>query len=271
MSSLFNDAAQIWVNNITVDLRRYIIFAVAVWLALWVALKGVLRLRKIRGETPPARQLAQEFVYSVRSIAIFSTVGVTITYLDRLGAYPLAQRAATWGPAWFWTSLIAMIVAHDAYVYWTHRWMHHPKLFRRFHRRHHRSHNPSPFTAYSWDIPEALVNVAFVVLWPLVAPTPWPVIGFFMLHQIFRNTLLHSGYELMPARADGRPWFDWLTTTTHHDLHHGQAGWNYAPWFTWWDRWMGTEHPDYHARYAATARRPLLVGPPQRPEGLEAR
>lgn len=271
MSSLFNDVAQIWLGNITVDLRRYIIFAVAVWLALWVVLKGVLRLRKIRDDTPPARQLTQEFFYSVRSIAIFSTVGVSITFLDRLGAYPLAARAATWGPAWFWTSLIAMIVAHDAYVYWTHRWMHHPKLFRNFHRRHHRSHNPSPFTAYSWDIPEALVNAAFVVLWPLILPTPWPVIGLFMLHQIFRNTLLHSGYELTPARADGRPWFDWLTTTTHHDLHHAQAGWNYAPWFTWWDRWMGTEHPEYHARYAATARRPWLAGPAPGPERLEAR
>ena len=59
----------------------------------------------------------------------------------------------------------------------------------------------------------------------------------------------------MPAARDGRPWFDWLTTTTHHDLHHAQAGYNYAPWFTWWDRWMGTEHPEYHARYAAADRR----------------
>jgi hypothetical protein len=56
--------------------------------------------------------------------------------------------------------------------------------------------------------------VAFVALWPLIVPTPWPVIGLFMLHQIFRNTMLHAGYELWPARANGKPWFDWITTTT---------------------------------------------------------
>jgi sterol desaturase/sphingolipid hydroxylase (fatty acid hydroxylase superfamily) len=61
----------------------------------------------------------------------------------------------------------------------------------------------------------------------------------------------------MPARPDGRPLLDFLTTTTHHDLHHGQAGYNYAAWFTWWDRWMGTEHPQYLERYAKAAWRPL--------------
>src|SRR5262249_7546610 len=70
------------------------------------------------------------------------------------------------------------------------------------------------------------------------------------------NTLGHSGYELFPSRADGRPLLDFMTTTTHHDLHHAQAGWNYGLYFTWWDRMMGTEHPDYYARFAAATRRP---------------
>ena len=267
---LMNEVAQIWWSNIVVDLRRYIIFAVAVWLTLWVALSAPLRGRKIREDRPPRRQLVVELLYSVRSIAVFSTVGVGIAYLQRGGFYPLSEVGRSWGPAWFWTSLVLMIVGQDAWIYWTHRWMHNPRVFRSFHRRHHKSYNPSPFTAYSFDLGEALLMVAFVALWPLVVPTPWPVIGLFMLHQIFRNTLLHAGYELWPARADGRPWLDWLTTSTHHDLHHAQAGWNYAPWFTWWDRWMGTEHPEYHARYAETARRPFLTRPAAQPEVQEA-
>lgn len=259
MQSLLTDMGHMWWSNITVDLRRYVIFAVAVWLTLWVVLRVPLRSRKIREQSPPRSQLVVEFFYSVRSIAVFSTVGIGVSMLQRAGFYPLADVAASWGPAWFWASLILMIVGQDAWIYWTHRWMHNPRWFRTFHRRHHRSNNPSPFTAYSFDIPEALLMVLFVVLWPLVVPTPWPVTGLFMLHQIFRNTILHAGYELTPARADGRPWFDWLTTTTHHDLHHAQAGWNFAPWFTWWDRWMGTEHPEYLARYADAARRPFIA------------
>jgi len=257
MHDFLTHIPHIWLSGVINDLRRYVIFAVAVWVILWIILRQPLRARRIRDDVPPARQLRLEFLYSLRSVAVFSTVGIVIDLLEKLGFYPMARMAEHWGPVYFAFALVAMIVGQDAWIYVTHRWMHRPRWFRTFHRRHHLSNNPSPFTAYSFDLGEALLMVGFVMVWPLVVPTPWGVTGFFMIHQIFRNTLLHSGYELWPARRDGRPWLDFLTTTTHHDLHHAQAGYNYAPWFTWLDRWFGTEHPDYHARYAQTAQRRL--------------
>jgi Delta7-sterol 5-desaturase len=42
----------------------------------------------------------------------------------------------------------------------------------------------------------------------------------------------------------------WINTTTHHDLHHsGGFNHNYGLYFTWWDKWMGTEHPHYAERF----------------------
>lgn len=243
-----------WTQNMLLDVQRYVIFAVAVWLLIWVALGGVLASRKIREDRPPAKQLLMEFAISIRSILIFSTVAMIIVVLNHLGLMPGAKLAASWGPVWFGACLALMIVAHDAWFYWAHRIMHRPRLFRTFHRRHHRSHNPSPFTAYSFDLGEAVVMAIFVPLWAVIVPTPWPVLGLFMLHQLLRNTFAHCGYELMPATADGRPMFDWITSTTHHDMHHGQ-GWNYGLYFTWWDRWMGTEHPEYHAQFARAVRK----------------
>jgi sterol desaturase/sphingolipid hydroxylase (fatty acid hydroxylase superfamily) len=263
-------AARIWAGELNFTLTRYVIFATGVWLVLWVLLAAWLRARKIRDDAPPSRQLITEFLISLRSMAIFATVAVGIDLADRAGFYPLQAVGRSWGPVWFWTSLAITIVVHDAYFNWTHRLMHLPRFFRRTHRRHHRSHNPSPFTAYSFDVGEAGLMVLFFVVWPMIFPMAWGVNGLFMLHQIVRNTLLHSGYELMPARRDGRPLLDFMTTTTHHDLHHGQAGWNYAAWFTWWDRWMGTEHPDYYARYAAKAWRPFGERPAPQAEPVLA-
>ena len=254
-----------WLSNMTTDLTRYVVFAVAVWLALWVVLARPLAGRKIRPDTPKPQQLMIEFGASLRSIAIFSTIGLLTFGLERLSLLPGPRIAVGWGPVWAWASLLLMIVAHDAYFYWSHRLIHDPRLFRIFHRRHHKSHNPSPFTAYSFDLGEAAIQACFVPLWMILVPTQWWVVGVFMLHQIVRNTLGHSGYELLPARRDGRPLFDFLTTTTHHDLHHAQAGYNYGLYFTWWDRLMGTEHPDYYARFAAATRKPL------RGEGLPSR
>ena len=249
------DAASHWLLFMRTDVSRYAVFAIGVWLALWIVLAIPLRGRKIRAESPPSRQLVIEFFCSLRSVAIFSTFSLAPYLLERAGFLPGPAIGASWGPAWFWASLALMIVVHDAYFYWAHRLMHDPRLFRRFHRRHHLSHNPSPFTAYSFDLGEAAVMATFVPIWVMIVPTPWPAIGLFVVHQIARNTLGHSGYELMPARGDGRPMFDWLTTTTHHDIHHAQAGWNYGLYFTWWDRMMGTEHPDYHARFAQAVRK----------------
>ena len=244
-----------WLMSMRVDIIRYVIFSVGVWLTLWVVFAPLLRGRKIRETTPPARQLWTEFAMSIRSIAVFSTVGLMTFGLDRMGWLPGPHLAATWGAGWFVAALLLMIIGHDAWFYWTHRLIHDPRLFRAFHRRHHKSNSPSPFSAYSFDLGEAAINALFVPLWMLIVPTPWAVTGLFMLHQIVRNTIGHSGYELFPARADGRPLLPWLTSVTHHDLHHAQARYNFGLYFTFWDKAMGTEHPDYLAAFARSVRR----------------
>jgi sterol desaturase/sphingolipid hydroxylase (fatty acid hydroxylase superfamily) len=268
MQTVLTDIAHIWLRELEPTLTRYAVFTVGIWLLLWVLLRPVLGARKIREQTPPARQLLTELMFSLRSMAIFATVGALLTLMYRAGFYPLTAFADAWGPVWFGVSILAGVVGLDAWFYWSHRLIHDPRFFRRFHRRHHRSFNPSPFTAYSFDVGEALVLVGFVVVWPMVFPMPSSAMQWVMLYQIVTNTLLHSGYELMPARRDGRPMLDFIVTTTHHDLHHAQAGWNYAAWFTWWDRWCGTEHPEYLARYAAKAWSPFGRSP--EPQALAA-
>ena len=85
MESFFTAVADQWVRNMTTDCRRYAVFAIGVWLVLWVLLAGVLKSRKIRAESPPARQLVIEFLISVRSVMIFSTIGLLPFVLERAG------------------------------------------------------------------------------------------------------------------------------------------------------------------------------------------
>ena len=244
-----------WVLLMLGDMIRYAIFATLFWALLWVALARPLARRRIRADRPKSRQLATEFFYSLRSTAVFATISLVPAIALKAGWIDGNALAKSWGPGWAIASLVLMILAHDAYFYWVHRLAHRRGLFRWVHRRHHLSNNPSPFTAYSFDVAEAVLMGSFVPLWVLIVPTSWFVVDLFVLHQIVRNTLLHSGIEVSPARRDGRPLFDWMTTTTHHDLHHGRMGWNFGLYFTWWDRWMGTEHPHYHSRFAAAVGR----------------
>jgi len=120
MDGLFQDIGSMWVLSLTVDLRRYVIFAIAVWVVLWLVLRNPLRARKIRGETPPRGQLMTEFLFSVRSIAVFSTASVGINLLERAGAYPMSEMAQSWGPWWLAASVVLMIIGQDAWIYAMH-------------------------------------------------------------------------------------------------------------------------------------------------------
>ncbi len=104
--------------------------------------------------------------------------------------------------------------------------------------------------------------VTFVPLWAALVPMHDAALAAFVTWQIVRNVMGHAGSE--PAPVSGRPsrLFGWLTTTTHHDLHHEDARANYGLYFTWWDRLMGTEHAAYQARIAEIAARAGATGAP---------
>jgi Delta7-sterol 5-desaturase len=115
-------------------------------------------------------------------------------------------------------SLLLVIVAHDAYFYWAHRWMHRPGVFRRIHRTHHLSVAPTQWAAYSFSVGEAALQAAFLPVFLLIVPAHTTVLFIWMAHQV---------------------------------MHHEHGRYNYGLYFAWWDRWCGTEHPDYRRRLAS--------------------
>jgi sterol desaturase/sphingolipid hydroxylase (fatty acid hydroxylase superfamily) len=232
------------------DLYRYLIGAGGTFLVVNTLLAGWLAKRKIRDEKPDWRQMRREILASLRTVLIFSLFGLSIAVLVRLDLLPVYENPAERGWAYFALNVLVLIVGHDAWFYWTHRIMHRPGLFRWFHTLHHSSYNPSPWTSYAFDASEAVVNAIYLPLAMILMPTSILAAFIFTGHMMLRNAIGHCGYEVFPARSDGRPLLGWLTAVTHHDLHHARARTNFGLYFTFWDRMMGTEDPEYHARFA---------------------
>ncbi|SPH24792.1 hypothetical protein DEA8626_03829 [Defluviimonas aquaemixtae] len=241
------------------DLARYVIAAGGTHLAVNLAFGPALAHRRVRDEPRPGtRQIAREVAASLRTVVIFAAFGTTIAAGAQAGLLPVYLHIADYGPAWLAVSLALLIVGHDTWFYWSHRLLHHPRLFRPLHRLHHRSHNPTAFTAYSFNFGEAFVHATYLPLALAVIPAHPLVIFLFTAHMILRNAIGHCGTELFPATRDGRPLLDWLTTVTHHDLHHENGRCNLGLYFTWWDRFCGTEHPAYLARFRAALGRTAM-------------
>ncbi|MGD9979472.1 MAG: sterol desaturase family protein [Hyphomonadaceae bacterium] len=261
---LWRELAQVFPIIFSIEAGRYVLTAGLFSLIIWAFWRAHYAARKIQTRDASAADYRREVFASLRTALIFSITGFGMYYASRAGWLTIYEDFSVRGPLYFVATLLAMIVAQDAYFYWTHRAMHHPRLFRTFHHTHHKSMTPTPWTAYSFDVPEAIVVVAFVPLWAAIVPMHDLAIFTFVTWQIVRNVMGHAGVELCPVAGKPSRLFGWWNTTTHHDLHHQNGRSNYGLYFTWWDRLMGTEHPDYQAEVAAFAICPLRRKKPVR-------
>lgn len=245
--SLSQEFLRIWPIIAANDFLRYAVAASLLAFILFV-FRSALAHRRIQARRAGWPDIRREISYSLSTILIFSLVGFGVYAGGQYGIFRLdRQHLPPLSLALF--DFAIMVVVHDAYFYWTHRAMHHPRLYRHFHRLHHLSRTPTPWAAYSFAPPEALVQAAFLPLILLVFQTSGVVVFAFMSHMIMRNVIGHAGIELFPEK-----WLQWpvlklVTTTTHHDLHHSEFRANYGLYFTWWDRLSGTEHPEYRKRF----------------------
>lgn len=245
--AVFRDHA---IGAFTFDFGRYLIATVIMAAIAW----GVTRLpwgrtRKIQQRNASVADVRREFIASAQTCVVY--FGVTIVMIWGVTNGVFQRIEGSRGLAVDLAILVGIVVGHDAYFYWAHRTMHHRRLFKFFHRHHHRSVTPTPFAAYSFAVPEAVVMAAFVPLWQLFVATPGWVLFTFLNWQIIRNVMGHSGVELFPRWWLANPLTRWINTTTHHDLHHnGSFNHNYGLYFTWWDKMMGTENPRYAETFA---------------------
>jgi len=242
--------------GIEIETIRYFAGAAGVALVCWLFARAITH-RRIQTRHATNADRWREMRQSLWAIAVFAVVDVFAVLMIMLGAIRVHQ-----GPAELLTviwQVVALTLMHDAYFYWMHRTLHHRRLFRMMHATHHVSRTPTSWAAYSFATGEAvfegvIVPLMLVVL-SLIAPVePWAAF-IFLGHQIARNAIGHSGFELAWPGFTRSGWTGWLTTTVHHDLHHSEGRYNFGLYFTWWDRWMGTEHPHYHERFEAVVNR----------------
>lgn len=256
-----------WPGIFVDDLLRYLIPASGAFLLLFAWRRHPWRRRKIQARAPGRADFWREARWSLVTVLVFSLNGLGIvTYIQNDWTLVYFEVADIGGAYWGWVywavSLAAIVVLHDAYFYWAHRLMHHPLIFRAIHHVHHRSQTPSPWAAYAFAPAEAVIHAVFLTALIFVMPLHPTVIYIFLLHMILRNVIGHSGFELFPRGVVRHPVFGALTTTTHHDLHHSTVDTNFGLYFTWWDRWMETEHGRYRETFDRVTQN-RLVGPGQ--------
>lgn len=239
----------VWPAIFALDLARYLIAAGLLTVVLSV-FAAPLAGRRIQQRLATSRDRQREISYSLLTVLLFSLVGFGVFVGSRYGVFSIYGGEPP-GVGRLLLELAAFVLLHDTWFYWAHRAMHTRWLFRRMHRLHHRSRTPTPWAAYAFAPPEALLEAAIMPVAAFLIPMHEVTAFLFVTHMIARNVIGHAGVELFPGWWLRAPLLRLVTTTTHHDLHHSHGGCNFGLYFTWWDRWMNTEHPEYASRFMA--------------------
>jgi sterol desaturase/sphingolipid hydroxylase (fatty acid hydroxylase superfamily) len=226
---------------------RYFFFAGLAFLVFYVLFKHRFSRIKIQKLFPKSRDYYREIGYSMLTMLIFTAYAVLV-FRSPLTAYTKLYRDfSAHGIGYFILSIFLALLIHDTYFYWTHRLMHHPKIFKWMHLVHHRSTNPSPWTAYSFHPFEALVEGGIIFVLAFTIPMHPYAIALFMLFMLVFNINGHLGYEIFPNWLVRSRIGHFLNTSTSHNMHHKFFNDNYGLYFRFWDELMHTTHPKYQS------------------------
>ncbi len=241
-SDLAGKILAVWLVSLAIHLTVYVIVTAAVIHSYRFFWKRGLERHKIQTREASAADVRREIASSLRTVLVFSVVYAGLYFGARAGFFTICLGIAPLGWGYMLLSMIGIVVAHDAYFYWTHRLLH-LRRFARFHRAHHQSITPTAYSCYAFDGVEATMHALFQPLWLLAVPMQLPALMIAIAFMLMRNVFAHSGVELFAHGSSRSKWFGWLVTNTDHDLHHASFHYNFGFHFTWWDRLMGTEHP----------------------------
>jgi lathosterol oxidase len=229
---------------------RYFLFAAIAFAIYYLVFRNRFLYKKIQSRFPRNTDYLREIFYSLLTIAIFAFVSLILFTHPAVAPHTTRyQHIPDYGWGYYFALYPLLFIMHDTYFYFTHRLMHHKRLFKWFHLVHHQSTNPSPWAAYAFHPLEAFVEIGIAVVFLFTVPIHITHFAFFFLIMILYNIYGHLGYELYPKGFSKHAIGKWINTSVNHNQHHQYFKGNYGLYFLFWDRMLGTIRADYDTRF----------------------
>lgn len=187
-------------------------------------------------------QIRREITWSLIAAAIYGIPAGIVAWGWNEHGWTLIYSGWRDYPLWYLpVSLFTYLALHDSWFYWTHRWMHHPRIFRAVHAVHHASRPPTAWAAMSFHPSEALTGAFIIPLLVFLIPIHVAVLGLVLAIMTLMGVTNHMGWEMFPRRLVHSRLGSWLISASHHQRHHEQYTCNYGLYFRFWDRICATD------------------------------
>ncbi|ORZ17325.1 hypothetical protein BCR42DRAFT_414393 [Absidia repens] len=193
-------------------------------------------------------QIRQEITCAVSAIPGFSILTVP-WFLGEVNGYSLLydgvpQTLSDWG--YLLATVPFFLFITDMGIYWIHRFLHHPSIYKSLHKLHHKWIVPTPFASHAFHPMDGYLQSIPYHLYAFLVPMhKWLYMFMFVFVNVW-TVLIHDGNFFSHS--------DTINTTAHHTIHHLYFNYNYGQYFTFWDKLGGSHRQPTAEQYDAVLR-----------------
>ncbi|GAA5867965.1 hypothetical protein JCM1840_003633 [Sporobolomyces johnsonii] len=154
---------------------------------------------------------------------------------DSVAEGPFGQRGGVLPWVYMAFSAALFLWFTDFAIYWVHRWLHIPFLYKRLHKPHHKWIIPTPFASHAFHpVDGYLQSVPYHLACYMFPIHKYLFIGLFSFVN-FWSIFIHDSDMLC-----GHPLEHYVNGPAHHTLHHIYFTCNYGQYFCWADKFFSS-------------------------------
>ena len=136
------------------------------------------------------------------------------------------------GSAYNYLQFPLFLMFTDFCIYWIHRGLHHPILYKRLHKPHHKWIMPTPFASHAFHPIDGFSQSVPYHVFPFIFPlNKFAYIALFTFIQIW-TVMIHDGEYVANSPV--------INGAACHTMHHLYFNYNYGQFTTLWDRLGGS-------------------------------
>ncbi|KAF2715162.1 hypothetical protein K504DRAFT_478417 [Pleomassaria siparia CBS 279.74] len=178
-------------------------------------------------------QIRLEIAQTNRALPLMALFTAPCFLLEVRGYSFLYDNSAD-GPG-IWYNIIQFpffILFTDFFIYWIHRGLHHPRIYKYLHKSHHKWIVPTPYASHAFHPMDGFAQSIPYHVFPFLFPLQKFAYVFLFVFINIWTVLIHDGEYV----ADNPI----INGAACHTMHHLYFNYNYGQFTTLWDRAGGS-------------------------------
>ena len=178
-------------------------------------------------------QVSLEIRQSLASIPGMALLTAPCFWLEVRGYSKMYDTTADGPGLWYnYFQFPLFLMFTDCGIYYIHRGLHHPRIYKHMHKAHHKWIMPTPFAAIAFHPVDGFAQSLPYHLFPLIFPLQkWAYVLLFTFIQIW-TIMIHDGEYVANNPV--------INGAACHSIHHSAFSYNYGQFTTLWDRLGGS-------------------------------